>query len=116
MAEKIIRVEPGGSSGMPGRGRALPVENFKPKNNAARGAAIRNAPSIPQEFEFLCGWTLRQLISKTKSSPAKPSHTIHPASEMGLKYARLSNSVARNCIWEDYSVNPSLRAWRRNDN
>ena len=43
--------------------------------------------------------------SETTSSPAKPNHTIHPASEIGFRYARLSNKLSTNCIANDYSVN-----------
>ncbi len=64
-----------------------------------------NAARIPHEREFHSGWYLRQLINATATSPANPSQTIHPASETGFTYARLSNSHGRNCIDNDYSVN-----------
>src|SRR6266498_663761 len=45
-AEKIIIVEPGGSSGKPGMGKAEPVENSRPKNKEAIGVAISSAAKI----------------------------------------------------------------------
>jgi hypothetical protein len=46
MAEKIIMVEPGGSSGKPGTGSADPVENSKPKNKVAMGVMTIKAANI----------------------------------------------------------------------
>src|SRR5215212_11649922 len=104
MAEKIIVVEPAGSSGKPGTGRAELVENSTPKNKDANGTAMVNAAKTSVARLFHSTWYFRQLKRATPSRPASPSHTSHPAMGMGFKYARLDNSVTRNCILNDYSA------------
>src|SRR5689334_18751970 len=46
IAEKIIMVEPAGSSGKPGTGRVELLENSRPKNKEARGVKRISAAKI----------------------------------------------------------------------